>query len=307
MHPSPADFRTCPCARLRSHLSPLLAGTFLCLLAHLCAPCVSQAQERFDSSSDEALPLDLLAPVNLKADFLRVVGAPFRMESRQYLTAVGAAGVAASVIAVLDRPVYRGAHQPTSGIGKVPYHLAAGGRAYDRIGPSNAVLGAAGLFAAGGLMFDNNKHLRTSFRMMEALAFTQILTGALKETIGRARPFTGEGPHDADLLDFRNTHAERSMPSGHTSRVFAAASVVAHQYDAWWIKASAYGVATSAGLQRIESGKHWLSDVALGAALGYFVGKTLTDRTRTSAPPTAGSVSYTPVVSSNRIGLSIQF
>lgn len=211
------------------------------------------------------------------------------------------------MIAVLDEPVYHGIHAHSSGAARVPYHLAAPGRVYDRIGPSTVVLGTAGLFAAGGLVFDNNKHVRTSFRMVEALAFTQILTGLLKESIGRARPFTGEGPHDADLMEFTNTHAERSMPSGHTSRIFAAASLVAYQYDAWWVKTSAYGLATSAGLQRIESGKHWFSDVALGAALGYFVGKTLAARESGGAPSKSNQISYTPIVSSNRVGLTIRF
>jgi membrane-associated phospholipid phosphatase len=94
------------------------------------------------------------------------------------------------------------------------------------------------------------------------------------------------------------------MPSGHTSKIFAAASVIAHEYDSWWIKAPVYATAASAGIQRIESGKHWFSDVVIGATLGYFVGAALTSDGLQSA---GNSIEYDPIVSFRSVGLSVRF
>lgn len=223
------------------------------------------------------------------------------------LRLVGFAGLTTSIITSLDGPAYRhlnGAGGRPSTL--IPRHLAGPGRVYDRLGPKNVVLGAAGAFAAGGLLSGDAKHVRTSIRMMEAVLFTQVLTGVLKQTIGRSRPFTGNGPTHAGLmnLEFGGPHAVRSMPSGHTSKIFAAASVIAHQYDSWWVKAPVYATAASAGLQRIESGKHWLSDVVVGAALGYFVGAALTSDEARAAKQ---NVVYDPIVSVRSVGLSIRF
>ncbi len=274
----------------------------LVLAACLFVPCATYAQP--DPTPD---PLQLLSPRQVGLDFAYVVSAPARLETTDYLRLVGFVGLTTSIMASLDEPIYRFAHgaggPPTT---LVPRHLSGVGRVYDRIGPSNFVLGTAGALAAGGLLTGEQKHLRTSIRMIEAVLFTKLITGALKETIGRARPFTGHGPTYAELISLESTngHAKRSMPSGHTSKIFAAASVIAHQYDSWWVKAPVYATVASAGIQRIESGKHWFSDVVLGAALGYFVGAALTSD---DVQPKRKGVTYDPIVSFRSVGLSVRF
>ncbi len=269
---------------------------------HLMVPAGAGAQST--SSGESAF---LPSPIDLGRDASYVLRTPLRMEHGDYLTAIGVAGITVGIVSALDQPTYRFAHGPSgSPPTLVPRHLAGLGRAYDQVGPTRFILGAAGTFAASGLLTDDRRLTRTSVHIVEAAFLTQILTGVLKETIGRSRPYTQNGPYEADAFDFQGGHSARSMPSGHTSKVFAVASVIAHEYDAWWVKAAAYGTATSAGLQRIESGKHWLSDVFVGALLGYFVGKTVADAPpRTS--PDGSSFTYRPVVSPNRVGLSIHF
>lgn len=287
-------------------LQQLLVCSQLCLLLCILSPCVSEAQPASQSSPEPEL-LQLLSPRHIGTDFLYVVQAPIRLEPRAYLRLVGFVGLTTSIMTSLDGPIYHhanGAGGPPTTL--IPRHLSSVGRVYDHIGPSNFVMGAAGALAAGGLLSGEHRHVRTSIRMMEAVLFTQLITGALKETIGRARPFTGDGPTHAELmeLEFVNGHAQRSMPSGHTSKIFAAASVIAHEYDSWWIKVPVYATAASAGIQRIESGKHWFSDVVIGAALGYFVGAALTSDGLQSA---GNSIEYDPIVSFRSVGLSVRF
>jgi membrane-associated phospholipid phosphatase len=273
----------------------------LCLLLQGPAPSPSFGQ------APDAGPLDLLAPRQIGSDLIGVARFPLRMQQKHYLRVLGFTGLTATLVSSLDAPIHRYASGGVDGApsSPVPHAMAGPGRVYDQIGPSNFILGVAGTFAVGGLIAENNTHVHTSIRIIEAVALTKLITGALKTTLGRSRPFTGEPPYDAGLLEFEdNGHARRSMPSGHTSKIFAAASVIAHQYDSWWVQVPAYATAASAGIQRIESGKHWLSDVVVGAALGYLLGEALANQDRRHAKK---RITYDPILSSQRVGLSLRF
>lgn len=91
-------------------------------------------------------------------------------------------------------------------------------------------------------------------------------------------PYLWEGP-------FEFTTDYTSFPSAHTATAFAIASVLACGYrDKTWVGLASYSVATLVGLSRIHDGKHWATDVIGGAALGTFIGTTLSkinfDKTR---------------------------
>jgi membrane-associated phospholipid phosphatase len=180
---------------------------------------------------------------------------------------------------------------------------SAPGRWYDQIGPDRFALGTIGAFAVTGLAFQKKQFTRTSFNLVEALALTKVTTGFFKGLAGRSRPYADGSPWDLETGKFSSEHVYKSMPSGHTSRAFALASVIAHDYDKWWVQIPAYGVATSVGVQRIRSGNHWLSDVVVGGALGYLIGRTVSD----DNAPKRGSVSYDPILGGNELGLRVRF
>jgi membrane-associated phospholipid phosphatase len=114
---------------------------------------------------------------------------------------------------------------------------------------------------------------RTALLATESFLVTSLFTTVLKVGIGRARPdklnsssSTFEGPFSSNV----------SFPSGHTSTVFAIATVVANEYDENpLVTPISYGIATMTGLSRINDNQHWISDVFAGAALGYFTAKTI--------------------------------
>ena len=234
-------------------------------------------------------------------DALTIAEAPFTLSRSQQLLTLGASGVLLSAMSALDRPVYRGL-QDRSAPPTAPTALAATpGQWYDRLGPDRAALGTAGLLAAGGLLLQRRSFTRTSVRVLEAVAYTKVVTGVAKGLFSRSRPFVGAGPFAGEPGSFDGVHSRTSMPSGHTARAFAIASVLAHQADRWYVSAPAYGLAASVGMERIRSGDHWLTDVAVGGALGYFIGRVVS-----SAPPASNEVQYTPILSTDRVGLSIQ-
>ncbi len=132
-------------------------------------------------------------------------------------------------------------------------------------GSTGATVGGADLAIATGVAFAAGRFApQGRFRSMtydfaQAMAVNGVYTGVIKAAAGRQRP------------DGSNS---QSFPSGHTSSTFALAAVASHHYG-WRVGLPAYALAAGVGLSRVESDKHYLSDVVAGATLGFVVGRTV--------------------------------
>jgi len=283
---------------------------FVLLLAALCASC----PERVCSQSATPPPGDLSPPSSTEADpwvpsvrslgkdALDIVRGPFNLSPSQRLLALGSVGLLASTAAAVDQPAFQRMSVRSGTVSQTTRPLAAPGRWYDRVGPDRAALGTAGLLAVSGIALQRRTLTRTSVRVAEALVYTKLLTGLGKSALNRSRPFAASGPGEADPGAFSSDHNKLSMPSGHTARAFAVASVLSHQFDQWYVSVPSYGMAASVGVERVRSGDHWLTDVMVGGAIGYFIGRAVTPD-----PSDRGDVTYTPILSTDRIGLSVSF
>jgi membrane-associated phospholipid phosphatase len=131
------------------------------------------------------------------------------------------------------------------------------------MGNSYLHLGAAFALYTAGRVSHNTRVGAFGADLVRAQILAQSTTFAIKFAANRTRP-NGE---------------TRSFPSGHTSTMFATATVV-QQHFGWKAGIPAFAAAAYVGASRIDANKHYLSDVAFGAALGIIAGRTVTLGTR---------------------------
>jgi membrane-associated phospholipid phosphatase len=123
-----------------------------------------------------------------------------------------------------------------------------------------------------GVLHSNSKMKQTALLAGEAVAGTEILATVLKETTRRIRP--SEIPSNSNFADSFYEGAGTSFPSGHAIVAFGAATVVARRYgNHKWVPYVSYGAAALIALSRVTLSAHYISDVFLGGALGYSVGR----------------------------------
>jgi len=213
----------------------------------------------------------------LGSNFKQAFTKPFHMKPRdgKYL---GIGIAVTGVITLVDRPVQqaalriRNANPPLQTISKYVTNFGGPYEAY--------TLGALGLY---GFIFKNQKMKTTTLLATQAYITGAAVEGLLKTISGRTRPSfygpneiakpTFKGPF-AKSVDYTGAKTNSSFPSGHTTVAFAAATVYAMEYkDKPLVPILCYTSASLIGLSRITENKHWLSDVVVGATLGYLTGR----------------------------------
>jgi membrane-associated phospholipid phosphatase len=138
-----------------------------------------------------------------------------------------------------------------------------------------AAFGAYGV----GKLANKPQVIHVGSDLIRAQALNGLMTVSLKIAVDRTRPDGGQ-------------HA---FPSGHTSATFASASTL-HAHYGWRVGVPAYAVAGFVAWTRARDGKHWLSDVAFGSAIGIVAGRTVAARhgpgrlTITPAPTKGGAM-----------------
>jgi len=116
---------------------------------------------------------------------------------------------------------------------------------------------------------------RTALTLTNSMLASSVVTGTLKFSVGRARPYVTADSNSHDFQFNRGWHNDdyRSFPSGHSSLAFAFAAAISqerahNQGRSREFDAAMYGTAALVGLSRIALDKHWFSDVLFGAGLG---------------------------------------
>ena len=126
---------------------------------------------------------------------------------------------------------------------------------------------AAGFYLTGRIAHDNRAR-ETGLLGAEALIDSSIVVQVLKTASQRQRP-----PVDNSSGEFFDGGS--SFPSGHAITSWALATVVAEEYGQHrpLVRFAAYGLATAVSISRYTGRNHFLSDILVGSAMGYGIGR----------------------------------
>jgi len=113
-----------------------------------------------------------------------------------------------------------------------------------------------------------------AFDLLVLLALTIFLTEVLKFAFDRPRPCDALGNVRLLTSNLCATESDPAFPSGHTSRAFALATLLALRHP-WPTRAGGVAFAVLVGVSRIYLGVHWPSDVFAGALVGIAMGLVL--------------------------------
>lgn len=127
--------------------------------------------------------------------------------------------------------------------------------------------GIAGAFYLIGRTTNNARARETGLLGAEALIDSGIVAAVLKRATQRPRPRAGK--ERGDFFD-----GGLSFPSGHSIAAWSLATVVASEYRGnRLVEISAYGLAAAVSVSRYTGRNHFLSDVLVGSAIGYGIGR----------------------------------
>ena len=192
---------------------------------------------------------------NLAVDQMQIWTSPFRMKDSDATWAVPFGIVAGSLFATdrdLSKQLAKANRQSIS-------------KKISDAGLFGSMGVGAGFYGLGLITADEHKR-ETGLLAGEAFINATLVAQALKVSFGRQRPFEGDG----------FGHIGRggsSFPSEHAIGTWAIASVVAHEYPNPLIQIGAYGLAATVAATRVTAGQHFPSDVLVGSAFGYLIGR----------------------------------
>ena len=137
-----------------------------------------------------------------------------------------------------------------------------------RMGSVYATGGLAGALYLAGRATHKSRLRETGLLAGEALINSSIVVNALKAASQRERPAI-------DHPSGRFFAGGSSFPSGHAISAWSLATVIAEEYGHHrpLVQVGAYGLATAVSLSRYTGRNHFLSDVLVGSAMGYGIGR----------------------------------
>ena len=134
-----------------------------------------------------------------------------------------------------------------------------------------ALIGGAGGMWLLGHVRHNEHWSETGFLAGEAAINSLVAVETLKYSLGRQRPFQGNGTGPF-------FQGGTSFASEHSAAAWSVAGVLAHEYPGPLMKIMAYGLASLVDYSRIRGRQHFPSDVLVGSVIGNLVAQNIYSR-----------------------------
>jgi membrane-associated phospholipid phosphatase len=199
---------------------------------------------------------------------------PFHWKTGQIIAAAAITAGTIALIAWGDKPIQQFFYRNESSfISTSSYYF------FSPLGSGLISIPTLGIFYACGVIWKNKKAKETGLKGLEAYVITVVITSAIKQVTHRHRPYQDDPPNpyawDGPFSwgGPYGTFGYNSFPSGHSSSIFAVATVIGLEYwNTKWVPAVSFGLAGFTALYRLAVNDHWASDVLFGSALGFAIG-----------------------------------
>ena len=133
------------------------------------------------------------------------------------------------------------------------------------------------VFYLAGVATHSTYDRNTALLAAEGIIDTQAVSFVVKTAIGRLKPsdIAPDGNYRDTWFKYKGSFTNRGgFPSGHTASAFAVATVISRRYPKHrWLPFVAYGTAAFLSLSRLPTQAHFPSDIFIGAAMGYSIGR----------------------------------
>ena len=212
------------------------------------------------AQTDSIFVSDFNDALNISGDYYT---SPFRFDSKDWITISSVVGITA-LASLADKEARSFSQQNQSNFADHIFNI-------DKYYYVEFVGASIIAFYGYGLVADNSKIRKLAVKLTEATLLASSITLITKTIVGRGRPYKQESQYFFNPFSLDNDF--NSFPSGHTTLAFAYSTVMANEVDNIFWKIGWYSLAGLVGYARIYHNQHWLSDVLMGAAIGYFSGE----------------------------------
>lgn len=221
-------------------------------------PAGTRSTNTEDGSGASAAPAQLMR--NLAQDQKAIWISPFKAKIEDLNWLVPMAGITAGLIS---------ADAELSSRISTTNAFARHAGTISNAGFAAALAGSGGLYFLGRLHGDDHQR-ETGILTLEAMTNSLVVVEGLKVFTLRERPTDagGQGRFWKAGSPFNS-----SFPSTHAMLTWSAASVLAHEYPSRFTAVLAYGLASTVSAARVAARDHFPSDVFVGSALGWFIGR----------------------------------
>ncbi|MEI7484578.1 MAG: phosphatase PAP2 family protein [Ignavibacteriota bacterium] len=239
---------------------------YVLILSSVCNVSLAQKSDSFDSTNCSCVNLWDVVGGDFEVSFnhgVKTFVSPFHYSTKDAIIA-GAVITTTALLFTVDESSRTYFHKQHSSFND---KLKDVGNFYGTIYPT--LIAGGGLYAIG--LFEGNDNVRVTGRMVfESVAIAGLLTTITKSVLGRHRPYTNDGSTKFEGPTFESDYL--SLPSGHATVAFALSTTLANRIHNTYVSIGLYSLAGITALARVYDDKHWVSDVFLGSAIGYFVG-----------------------------------
>jgi membrane-associated phospholipid phosphatase len=214
--------------------------------------------------------------------FARGLGMSFTTSlfSQQNLLPAASGGAVALTLAPYDQPISAALRGTSDRLGVIG----------DAAGGTIAMASIVGGTVTASLFSHSSRLKSTAFALAQAATVEIAIVQSMKYITQRERP------DGSDNLSF---------PSGHAADAFTVAAVFSNYYG-WKWGIPLYAAAGLVAVSRVENGKHWPSDVAVGATIGLLAGRSgILTTERLGGVRKASRVTIAPILGARCWGVAV--